>query len=401
MNPAVRPWIAIGPASAGLQISRRYRIDYGIPVATAPHSWAAALRSVVVNEGDIARKVGFGLTARWGGLARVGYSAPIVIGRRLQSGTAPGTPRTHAFSFMEDEAVLPWAPVHRDCAHACRAADGCIVECRQEFAPEQRPVVNFIVSVGLEEPSAACQVKVLADRPLPIGAAAVHERASLAARLRTTAHRSLDELMTCNPLFSALFAWGRAYDTEQLVGATSHPPRYYGSAAYWDRDAMPRSVPALIDSDVRRARHTPSVALGMQRADAGTHRPCIDGGALESVYEFDENAAPIVALPECWRGTGATAYVRRHRAALAMLRANFTRPLGRASLDDTGQDAHDQNRRGASEMLAGMRSRVIRGVRGACSRGGQGPASTPAPRDAQAPPDANAAEVESRTCLAS
>ena len=363
--PAVQPWVATGPASTGLQVSSWRLIDYWIPVATArsgslrfrityatpPHSRAAWIRIAVLNDGPVARKVRFGLTARWGGLARVVYSPSMIIGQRLQSDAPPWIPRTHVFSFVENETVFAWALGHPDCAHARRVADAYTVECRRELAPGQRTTANFIVSVGLEESSAAYQVRVLAARLLHFGAAAVlgEERAWLAPRLRTTGNPALDEFMNRNLLFSSFFAWGRTYDTEQFVGVTSRSPRYYVSAAYWDRDAMLWSFPALLDSDLRRARRALNVALGMQLRDAGTHSRFIDGVTLEPGYELDENAAPIIALAEYWRRTGDTAYVRRHRAALGMLLAKLARHRGRAGLYRTEQDSQDENRRWSYE----------------------------------------------------
>ena len=67
-------------------------------------------------------------------------------------------------------------------------------------------------------------------------------------RTRTTGQPDLDALMNRNFLFTALYAWGRTIDTEQFVGVTSRSPRYYVSAAYWDRDAMLWS-PGLLDVD--------------------------------------------------------------------------------------------------------------------------------------------------------
>ena len=66
----------------------------------------------------------------------------------------------------------------------------------------------------------------------------------------------LDRIMNRNLLFTTYYAWGRAIDTEQFVGMTSRSNRYYVSAAYWDRDALLWSFPALLDSDPARARET-------------------------------------------------------------------------------------------------------------------------------------------------
>ncbi len=365
MIPAVEPWVATGAAPTGLHICRWRLLDYWIPVATArsgplrftiiyatpPHSRAAWIRMVAVNDGPVARKVRFGVTARWGGLARIVYSPSMIIGQRLQSDAPPWIPSTHVFRFVENETVFAWSLGHPDCTHARRAGDAYTVACQRLLAPGRRAVANFIVSVGLDESSAGYQAKVLAARILHFGAAALlgEERAWLAPRLRTTGNPALDEFMNRNLLFSSFFAWGRTYDTEQFVGVTSRSPRYYVSAAYWDRDAMLWSFPALLDTDVRRARDALNVALGMQLRDAGTHSRFIDGVTLEPGYELDENAAPIIALAEYWRRTGDTAYVSRHRTALVMLLAKLLRHRGQAGLYWTEQDSQDENRRWSYE----------------------------------------------------
>lgn len=109
------------------------------------------------------------------------------------------------------------------------------------------------------------------------------------------------------------------------------------------------SFPAVLDSDVRRARRALNVALGMQLRDAGTHSRFIDGVTLEPGYELDENAAPIIALAEYWRRTGDTAYVARHRAALGALLKKLAKHRGRAGLYWTEQDSQDENRRWSYE----------------------------------------------------
>ncbi len=365
MTAAVAPWLAAGGGPAALHITGWRLIDDWIPVATArtgslrvtltyatpPRARAAWIHMVVVNTGTTAQPVRFGLTARWGGLARVVYAPSMIIGQRLQASAPPWIPRTHVFSFVENETVFAWALGHPDCAHTRRKGDTYTVACRRLLAPGARVAVDFTVSVGLEESSAEYGSKVLTAQIAHRGAAAVlgEERAWLAPRLRTTGDPALDQFMNRNLLFSSFFAWGRTYDTEQFVGATSRSPRYYVSAAYWDRDAMLWSFPALLATDRARARRALEVALGIQLRDTGTHSRFIDGVTLEPGYELDENAAPLVALTSYWRKTGDLAFVRRHRAALHTLLAKLAAHRGRAGLYWTEQDSQDENRRSRYE----------------------------------------------------
>ncbi len=361
LTPALAPWVAVGAEPPGLHVSAWRLIDYWIPVATArsgsvhirityvtpPHARAAWIRVALVNQGKEAQSVRFGLTARWGGLARVVYAPTMIIGQRLQSSAPAFIKRTHLFSFLENDTVFAWALKHPDCAHTREAGDKYTVECRRSLAPGQRVAANFILSVGLDRTSAQYSARVLGAELAHRGDAAVldSERAWLASRLRSTGRPILDEFINRNLLFSSFFAWGRTLDTEQFVGVTSRSPRYYVAAAYWDRDAMLWSFPALLASDLGRARRALDVALGLQLRDAGTHSRFINGVTLEPGYELDENAAPIVALAEYWRKTGDTAFVRHHRAALARLLTKLAAHRGLAGLYWTEQDSQDENRR--------------------------------------------------------
>lgn len=368
MVPAVAPWVADGTGAAGLHVSQWHLIDDWIPVATAhagslqvtityvtpPAARAAWIRIVLANHGATAQPVRFGVTARWGGLARIIYSPSMIIGQRLQADAPPWIKRTHVFSFVENETVFAWALGHPDCADASRAGDAYTVECRRTLAPGQHAVANFILSVGLEEASAEYSARVLSSELAQWGDAAVlkSERDWLAPRLRTTGDPKLDRFMNRNLLFSSFYAWGKTLDTEQFVGVTSRSPRYYVSAAYWDRDAMLWSFPALLATDVARARQALDVAFGLQLRDAGTHSRFIDGVTLEPGYELDENSAPIIALAEYWRRTGDTGYVRQHHAALAGLLARLAAHRGRAGLYWTEQDSQDESRRSDYETYA-------------------------------------------------
>ena len=86
----------------------------------------------------------------------------------------------------------------------------------------------------------------------------------------------LDLLMNRNFLFTALYAWGRTIDTEQFVGVTSRSPRYYVSAAYWDRDAMLWSFPGAARyrpaDGARRARLRADDTVAQYRHAQPLHR---------------------------------------------------------------------------------------------------------------------------------
>jgi GH15 family glucan-1,4-alpha-glucosidase len=117
-----------------------------------------------------------------------------------------------------------------------------------------------------------------------------------------------------------MYAWGRTIDTEQLVGVTSRSPRYYVSAAYWDRDAMLWSFPGLLDVDRPMAAQALDYALGAQLRNTGTHSRFIDGVVLEDGFQLDEAVAPVIALASYERRTADKAFLISHREALTQLR---------------------------------------------------------------------------------
>ena len=61
-------------------------------------------------------------------------------------------------------------------------------------------------------------------------------------------------MMNENLFFSFFFASGRTLDTEEMCLMTSRSPRYYVSAAYWARDSLLWSFPAIVLTDAAYAR---------------------------------------------------------------------------------------------------------------------------------------------------
>jgi GH15 family glucan-1,4-alpha-glucosidase len=163
------------------------------------------------------------------------------------------------------------------------------------------------------------------------------------ARTRTTGQADLDLLMNRNYLFTELYAWGKTIDTEQLVGITSRSPRYYVSAAYWDRDAMLWSFPALLDIDKDMARQALEYALTTQLRNAGTHSRFIDGIVLEDGFQLDEAVAPILALASYMQQTGDDNFLRSHRDAMIALRDRLlSRYDAESGLYSSLQDSQDE-----------------------------------------------------------
>jgi uncharacterized protein len=357
--PAVAPSLSVDGRRAQLRITDWQLVDDWIPVATArvsgirlqityatpPHTRTALLRMVLTNDDRVPHQVRFGLLAHWGGLARVAYVPAMIRGETLQA-PAAWTPNTEVFSFLEYETAFAWALGYPNCTQTRRQGRTFEAFCNAKLGPHESRQANFILSVGLDEFSAAYAEHVLAAQLSSWGDAIVigRERAWIEPRLRTTGNAALDELMNRNLLFSSFFAWGKTLDTEQFVGVTSRSPRYYVSAAYWDRDAMLWSFPALLATDPRRARHALDVAYGIQLRDAGTHSRFIDGATLEPGFELDESVAPIIALAEYWQGTHDRAYLGERKSGLQRLLQRLAAHRGPEGLYWTEQDSQDENR---------------------------------------------------------
>jgi GH15 family glucan-1,4-alpha-glucosidase len=160
---------------------------------------------------------------------------------------------------------------------------------------------------------------------------------------RTTGRADFDQIMNRNFLFTTYYAWGRSLDTEQFVGMTSRSNRYYVSAAYWDRDAMLWSFPALLDTDPARAREALGYALGIQARNVGIHSRFIDGVVLEDGLELDELVAPLVALKSYVDATGDESLLDRYANEVEAIKERvFALRDPATGLYETFQDAQDE-----------------------------------------------------------
>jgi hypothetical protein len=267
-----------------------------------------------------------GLKASFGMLSRVTY-VPVELRGERTVGSAPWVDPGEAFSFITSDTQFAWSIVHPGSQALVTAPPLSLapaVDAKRQvtLAPGETAEALFVLGVGVEEFSAAHSARALRELLERNGAEAMVELAAswCKARTRTTGQPDLDLLMNRNYLFTELYAWGKTIDTEQLVGVTSRSPRYYVSAAYWDRDAMLWSFPALLDVDKEMAAEALDYALTVQLRNAGTHSRFIDGVVLEDGFQLDEAAAPIVALASYVQQTGDIDFLRQHSTAMLSLR---------------------------------------------------------------------------------
>jgi uncharacterized protein len=315
-------------------------IEYWIPTArltvdgleltvtwcAPPGSRAAFVRLTATNRRAADVPVTLGLRAAFGSLSRVTY-LPVALRGERTVGQAPWVSPGEAFSYITDDTHFAWSLIHPGAAADVSAPPVTAVPAANasrtvDLAPGATAESLFVLGVGIEEFSAAHNARALRELLERHGSDAILDQAAAwcRARTRTTGQPDLDLLMNRNFLFTELYAWGRTIDTEQLIGVTSRSPRYYVSAAYWDRDAMLWSFPALLDIDPAFAAEALNYALTTQLRNTGTHSRFIDGVVLEDGFQLDEAVAPLVALASYVRQTNDTAFLERRRDAVLFLR---------------------------------------------------------------------------------
>lgn len=205
-------------------------------------------------------------------------------------------------SFVMDYRVgTPLFALAPMCDRACESSceqhsDAIRFRLRREETLKQGETTSFNIfwGLGFEEVAAATSAKEMLRRTYQ------WEFARTASWLQERSHRIKNEALTkCyneNLFFCIFYSTGRTYDTEELICATSRSPRYYVSAAYWDRDSLLWAFPAILDVDKPLAREILEYVFTRQRRNLGIHSRYIDGTMLEPGFELDELMAPVLAL---------------------------------------------------------------------------------------------------------
>ena len=359
-QPLMKPFLNVGGVKkplAGLRWSLR---DYWLPTGmmeadgvrtsisyvVPSDSRAAIVRFQVTNIGGAPITVAPGMDVSWARTNRVTYSPESLTGARTMSPTPIDTDMM-VFNYKTDDTQFAWGFAYVGSKGVLHEGGNPGVTAQHEatLARGQTLDMHFLIGVGLEQYSAAYGMRVLNKRIDRYGIDGVIDQAAAEARrhTRTTGRADLDRVMNRNLLFTTYFAWGRALDTEEFVGVTSRSNRYYVSAAYWDRDALLWSFPALLDTDPARAREAIGYVLGRQARNAGIHSRFIDGALLEDGLELDELVAPIVALKSYVDATGDRSVLTKYASEIATLRTRlFALRDPSTGLYETFQDAEDE-----------------------------------------------------------
>jgi hypothetical protein len=369
--PAVEPYFLVSGKAIALQNLSWQLIENWIPTATfqqngldftltycAPSgSRAVVVKLSVANHTAAAVPVTLGLRASWGRLSRVTYTPVELHGQRTANPVPWGDTKNPGavFSFVDTDTRFAWSVVYPSSTAMLLAPPVVTAPVLNTIhpvtvQPGAGAEAHFILGVGVEEYSASQSAQALAETIDREGVDTVIEEAAAwcRARSRTTGQPGLDQILNRNLLFTSLYAWGRTIDTEQLVGVTSRSPRYYVSAAYWDRDAMLWSFPGLLDFDVDTAQDALEYAFTIQLRNTGIHSRFIDGVVLEDGLELDEVVAPLFALSQYMDRTGDTSFLTAHRDALSLIRNRLlSRYDPNLGLYSTLQDAQDEYRKQA------------------------------------------------------
>ena len=359
-QPLMKPFLAVGGVKQPLSGLHWTLRDYWLPTGTMeanglrtrifyvapPDTRVAIIRFQVTNLGKTPVKVAPGMDVNWARTNRVTYSPEPLSGARTMSPTLIDSDM-EVFNYRTDDTQFAWGFAYVGSKGVLHDTGNPGVTAQHEatLKPGETLDVHYLIGVGLEEYSAAYAMRVLNKRIDRYGIDGVIDQAAAEARrhTRTTGRTDLDRVMNRNLLFTTYFAWGRAIDTEQFVGMTSRSNRYYVSAAYWDRDALLWSFPALLDTDPARAREVLGYVFGIQARNIGIHSRFIDGVVLEDGFELDELVAPIVALKSYVDATGDDGVLVQYASQVAAIERRLSALRDPATgLYETFQDAEDE-----------------------------------------------------------
>lgn len=185
---------------------------------------------------------------------------------------------------------------------------GYTISKEARLQPGEEMQLDIFFGLGYEGVAAATSAKEM----LRQGYDALLSRTEkwLSEREKKISDPVIEERLNTNLFYAFFFASGRTVDTEELCMMTSRSPRYYVSAAYWDRDSLLWAFPAIVEADHRYARELLVSIFRRQGRNFGVHSRYIDGTVLEPGFELDELCAPVIALERYVQVSGDKALLR-------------------------------------------------------------------------------------------
>lgn len=274
-----------------------FRCTYLAPVGER----GFAARITVLNKGKTPHTYTIGVSGDWSEtLHTVNESIRLDLGR-----TAKNSGWNHMFVFQQVPGIplIAFAPIVSDDQPFSEIDQGAEWERKDfefsiykttELQPGENMRLDIFFGIGYEEVAAATSAKEM----LRQGYDTLSDRTMtwLLQRERYYADPVIENLLNTNLFFSFFYASGRTVDTEELCMMTSRSPRYYVSAAYWDRDSLLWAFPAIVETDTAYAKELLLEIFRRQGRNFGIHSRYIDGTVLEPGFELDELCAPVIAL---------------------------------------------------------------------------------------------------------
>lgn len=265
-------------------------------------------RLKITNHGADAN-VRFGLCGCWAETKHsINESKSVNVSKNLYPS---GWNHAYVMDLRPDLSLFAFAPIYTEHPNECpiqstfekegEEINYCLeLSARVESGKSTELCIWF--GLGFEEVSAATSAKEM----LRQGFDQELEKTCLwlSERERTVGDEALDEILNINLFFSYFFGGGKTLDTEEFSLMTSRSPRYYVSAAYWDRDSLLWSFPAILLADQETAAEMLHYVFTRQVRNIGIHSRFIDGTLLEPGFELDELCAPVIALSRYVEQTG-------------------------------------------------------------------------------------------------
>ena len=275
-----------------------------------------ALRLEVTSHATEKGRWTIGLEGAWDEtLHTVNESIPLETGRTVKRS---GWNQMFVFQQVPGLPLIAFAPIVGD-YHPFTGFDDQGAEWQQEgftwkiektleLEPGQSMRLDVFFGLGYEEVAAATSAKEQLRQSFDT--LLRRTETWLASREKHVPDAVVEKLLNTNLFFSFFYASGRTIDTEELCLMTSRSPRYYVSAAYWDRDSLLWAFPAMVEADAGYAREVLMAVFHRQSRNFGVHSRYIDGTVLEPGFELDELCAPVIALERYMQKTGDESVLR-------------------------------------------------------------------------------------------
>lgn len=323
--PLMLPTVAINGTAVEITELKWTRLSYWIPqfcgkagglvvtgtILTPVDERGFMLRLELCNETSAGCTVQYGLTGCWGSAWHCVNEDKELEGSKHCYNSAWND--SIIFDMRCGAPLFCFAPMtDRHCTSTYQLTDGQVdysILCSDTVQAGESCVLTIAWGIGFEEVAAATSAKELLRQGFDCELQATVDW--LEQRIAILETPKLTELYNTNLFFCIFFSTGITIDTEELVLVTSRSPRYYVSAAYWDRDSLLWSFPAILDADHELARQMLEYVFGRQCRNIGVHSRFIDGTVLEPGFELDELMAPVIALERYIDRTNDTAILSR------------------------------------------------------------------------------------------